>query len=265
MKIYVLTDLEGVAGVARWNQTGADTPGYAQAVRLLSAELQACVAGIQSRDPQADIWVWDAHGPGGLDYELLPKGARLLNNGPAPRDGLLDASFDALFFLGQHAKASTRNGNLAHTYSSEHIASIRINGIELGEFGCRAALAGSLGVRTVFVSGDDCMAREATELVPGIVTAIVKTGLGPQMALHLAPTDARDLVRQKAAEAMAAISQIAPCQPFAAPPDGTDARYRQEVTIWGRTDPPFLLTMGFEQTGAHTFVKEADSLTDLFI
>ena len=28
MKIYILTDLEGVAGVARWDQTGRDTPGY---------------------------------------------------------------------------------------------------------------------------------------------------------------------------------------------------------------------------------------------
>ena len=136
MKLYVLTDLEGVAGVARWNQTGADAPGYAQAVRLLSAELQACVDGILAAQPGADIWVWDAHGPGGLDVEVFPTGARLLNNGPVPRGGLLDASFSALLFLGQHAKAGTLNGNLAHTYSSKSIESIRINGLELGEFGC---------------------------------------------------------------------------------------------------------------------------------
>ncbi len=46
MKIYILTDLEGTSGVARWDQTGADTPGYPQAVRLATEELRACVAGI---------------------------------------------------------------------------------------------------------------------------------------------------------------------------------------------------------------------------
>ena len=43
MKIYILTDLEGVAGVSRWDQTGQDTPGYPQAVRLMTEELRACV------------------------------------------------------------------------------------------------------------------------------------------------------------------------------------------------------------------------------
>ena len=180
MKIYILTDLEGVAGVARWNQTGHDTPGYAGAVRLLTAEVCACVAGIHDAAPETEIWVWDAHGPGGIDPELFPKGAKLLNNGPVPRCGLLDDSFSALFFLGQHAMAGTRDGNLAHSYSSKNIESIHINGIELGEFGCRAAFAGELGVPTVFVSGDDKMVVEARALVPAIVAAEVKVGLGPQ-------------------------------------------------------------------------------------
>lgn len=264
MKVYILTDLEGVAGVARWDQTGRDSPGYPQAVRLLTAEVCACIAGIRSVDPAAEIWVWDAHGPGGIDVEGLPRGAKLLNNGPVPRGGFLDESFDALFFLGQHAKAGTRDGNLAHSYSSKSIEYIRINGLELGEFGCRAALAGDHGVPTVFVSGDDKMAAEARDLIPHIVCAVVKSGLGPQVALHLAPEDARDVIRAKSAEAVSLAPEMQPFTPFAAQPEGQDHRFRQEIRIWGRTDPIFLLTMGFAQVSARTFVKEADSLLDLY-
>jgi len=258
MKVYILTDLEGVAGVARWDQTGRDAPGYPQAVRLMTEELRACVAGIQAAALGAEIWVWDAHGPGSIDVERFPRGAKLLNNGPVPTSGFMDATFDALFFLGQHAKAGTRNGNLAHSYSSQSIERLCINGIEMGEFGCRAAYAGTFGVPTVFVSGDDTMMAEARELVPGIYGAQVKVGLGPQVALHLAPEDARDLIRSVAEEATGHAGDVAPYT-IPGPP------YEQEIIIWARTDPAGYLSRGFEQTGARTFVKRADRLDALMI
>lgn len=258
MKIYILTDLEGVAGVARWDQTGRDTPGYPQAVRLMTEELRACVAGIQSVEPQADIWVWDGHGCGSIDFERFPRGAKLLNNGPVPKSGYLDESFDALFFLGQHAKAGTEGGNLAHTYSSVSVEYYKINGIELGELGCRAALAGAFGVPTVFVSGDDKVIAEARALIPNIRGAQVKTGLAPQVALHLAPEDAREVIREVAADATAHIDEIAPYV-IPGPP------YVQEVMIWARTDPTSYTSRGFQQTGPRTFVLQADRLQDLYI
>jgi len=258
MKIYILTDLEGVSGVARWDQTGAETRGYAQAVRLMTEELRACVEGIQMSAPDADIWVWDAHGCGSVDFERFPRGARMINNMRIDPPGYLDASFDALFFLGQHAKAQTRGGNLAHSYSSMSIESLYINGVELGEFGCRAALAGTYGVPTVFCSGDDKMEAEARELVPNIYYAQVKVGLEPQVALHMAPEDARDLVRAVAAEATAHIGDIEPYL-LPGPP------YEQQIRIWARTDPVGYTSRGFAQLDARTFVKTADRLEDLLI
>jgi len=257
MKIYILTDLEGVAGVSRWDQTGPDQPGYAQAVRLLSEELRACVAGIQEADPDAEIWVWDGHGPGALDVERFPRGAKLLSRGPIAPPYFLDSSFDALFFLGQHAKASTPNGNLAHTYSSRNVEYYKINGLELGEFGCRAALAGSHGVPTVFVSGDDAMMREARELVPNIHCAQVKVGLGLELALHLAPEDARDVIRVAAREAVTHMEGI---EPFVIP-----GPYTQEIMIWGRTDTAGYVSRGFTQTGPRTLIKHAERLEDLAV
>jgi D-amino peptidase len=170
----------------------------------------------------------------------------------------MDDSFDALFFLGQHARAGTRAGNLAHSYSSKSIEVIRLNGVEVGEFGARAALAGSYGVPTVFVSGDDRMMAEARELVPNIYGAQVKVGLGPQVALHLAPEDARDLIREIAA---AATSHIADIEPYVIP----GPPYEQLVRIWARTDPTGYTRRGFEQIDARTFVKRADRLEELAI
>lgn len=263
MKIYMITDLEGVAGVARWDQTGTDQPGYAQATRLMTEEVRACVAGIQSVEADAEIWVWDAHGPGSIDLERFPSGALLLNRGPIDPPAFLDGSFDAVFFLGQHAKAGTRNGNLAHTYSSQSYAWFKINGLELGEFGCRAALAGSMGVPTLFVSGDDTMIAEARALIPDIYGAQVKIGLGPQLALHLAPEDARDLIRDTSADAASALftAQAGEIEPFVI--DGPP--YEQEIRIAGRTDPNPLLRQGFAQVDALTFVKTAERLQDLHI
>ena len=258
MKVYILTDLEGVSGVARWDQCAADGPGYPQAVRLMTAELVACIEGIQLVDAKAEIWVWDAHGCGSVDFERLPRGAKLLNNAHLPRHGFLDASFDALFFLGQHAKADTRDANLAHSYSSKNIEYIKINGIELGEFGCRAALAGTLEVPTVFVSGDDKMMAEARELIPNVYGAQVKTGLGPQIALHLAPEDAHDVIRTVAAEATAHIADV---QPYVMP----GPPYEQEIKIWARTDPVSYTSRGYTQVDARTFIKRADRLEDLLV
>ncbi len=257
MKIYVLTDLEGAAGVSRWDQTGPDEPGYAQAVRLLGEELRACVEGIREAEPGAEIWVWDGHGPGAIDVEQFPRGARLLARGPIAAPYYLDDSFDALFFLAQHAMAGTPGGNLAHTYSSRNVEYYKINGIELGEFGCRAALAGGMGVPTVFVSGDDKMMAEARALVPGIYGAEVKVGLGPQLALHMGPEDARDLIRRVARDATRHAAEI---PPFVIP-----GPYTQEIMIWGRTDPTAYIGRGFEQTGARTFVKRAERLQDLAV
>ncbi len=257
-KIYILTDLEGVAGVARWDQTGAETRGYPQACRLMTLELCACVEGILSVAPDADIWVWDAHGCGSIDLELFPAGARLINNGPTTPPTLLDGSFDALFFLGQHAMAGTPGANLAHSYSSEHIAHMELNGVAMGEFGCRAALAGSMGVPTLFVSGDDKMAAEARALVPEIVTAEVKVGYAPQLALHLAPPDARQLIRDKAAQATALIGRVTPYV-LPGPP------YTHEIVVAGRTDPNGYLARGYRQSGALTFVKVTDHLAQLAV
>jgi D-amino peptidase len=258
MKVYVITDLEGVAGVQRWEQTRERGPLYEQAVRLLSAEVNAAVDGILDAAPDATVVVWDGHGSGGLDVERLHAKARFIPRGPIAAPYFLDEGFDALFFVGQHAMAGTAGATLSHTYSSRTIEYYKLNGIYVGEFGGRAALAGSLGVPAAFISGDDKAVAEARDLVPGIYGAVVKEGRGVEMAIHLSPQSARELIRQTAAQAIRHVGDIAPLV--------LDPPYEQEVRLLPNVDTtPYARRAGVEWVDERTFLLRSGSLGELSI
>ena len=70
MRIFIVTDLEGVAGVDTFYvQTSPDGPGYARSCRLLTAEVNAAVAGFLAGGA-SDVIVWDGHGPGAVVFEI---------------------------------------------------------------------------------------------------------------------------------------------------------------------------------------------------
>ena len=134
LRIHVITDLEGAAMVFRFDQTrvAEPTPAKLEAMRLLTAEVNACVDGILDFDPGADVVVWDGHGSGGIVYESFHRQARLLPHLHTPAPYGLDGTFDALFFVGQHAMAGTPDAPLAHTYSSRTVEHYRLNGEPIG-------------------------------------------------------------------------------------------------------------------------------------
>ena len=68
MKIYIITDLEGVALINRRNQYVDATPeSLACCKALLTGEVNACVDGILDFDDDAEVVVWDGHGSGAID------------------------------------------------------------------------------------------------------------------------------------------------------------------------------------------------------
>lgn len=225
MRAYILTDIEGAAGVNRWEQGGrdGDSPMKQAAMRLLTAEVNACVDGILDAASGAEVVVWDGHGNGAIVYEELHPRARLIARGPIAAPYLLDRGFDALYFVGQHAMAGTPDATLCHTYSSKTIEHFRLNGTPMGELGCRAAMAGELGIPTVFVSGDDKAVAEAKALVPEVVGVAVKEGLGLELALHLSPVEARARILEGAAEATRRAGAIPPVR--VVPPFELEVRY----------------------------------------
>lgn len=210
VKLYIMTDLEGAAGVNRWVQTReGETIEKAAAMRLLTHEVNAAVQGILDAEPNADIVVWDGHGSGGLVFDELHPRARVVRHGQgmgAPH--CLDGSFDALFFIGQHAMAGTPSAPLCHTYSSRTVEHYMLNGMLVGEIGCLTAMAGALGVPAVFLSGDDKACAEAKALVPDMVTVATKVGLGLELALHLSAEASRQAIRVGASQAAGLIGRI---------------------------------------------------------
>lgn len=228
-----------------------------QAMEFLTGEVDAAVDGILDADPAADVIVWDGHGGGGILLDRFHPKARLIARGPIRPPYFLDASFDALFFVGQHAMAGTADAPLCHTYSSKKIAYYKINGQAVGEFGARTMMAGTFGVPAVFISGDDKAVAEARALVPGIHGAIVKWGLGLELALHLAHAAARDVIRRTAARAVRDIGRIPPVK--IAPP------YEQEIRVLEGVPIANYLERGAEQLDARTVRLRSDNICDLLI
>ena len=79
MKILMMTDLEGVAGVVSFaNQTGPDGRYYEAAKKLLTAEVNAAVEGLIEAGVE-EILVVDGHGAGAIEFTDLHPAARLLH------------------------------------------------------------------------------------------------------------------------------------------------------------------------------------------
>ncbi|MBO9606947.1 MAG: M55 family metallopeptidase [Paenibacillaceae bacterium] len=217
MKLFLMTDMEGVCGVV--NHDIWVTPEgryYEEGKKLLTLEINAAVEGFYAAGA-TDILVVDAHGYGGINNLLLDERVKYLRGPlPTPYPYMLDASFDAIAWIGQHAKAGTEYAHMAHTGWFNTI-DYRINDISVGEFGQVAMCGAFLGVRSIFGSGDAAFVQEATALVDGFEAVTVKWGIMPGSgdecdteqykernngAIHLHPEQARRLIRAGAERAL---------------------------------------------------------------
>jgi D-amino peptidase len=217
MKIMIMTDMEGVAGVLNHDDwVLPDGRFYAQGVRLLTEEVNAAVAGLCSGGA-TEVVVVDGHGAGGIDPETLDERA-LLCRGRCERvwPWGLDGSFAGLAFVGQHAKAGTPYSHITHTQWFNYI-DLSVNGISIGEYGQLALCALELGIPTILACGEEAFCREAAALTPGVVTVAGKRGLLPDgldqldtesyrkakmSALHTSPRRVRSHIENGAKLAM---------------------------------------------------------------
>lgn len=258
--VYMMTDLEGVAGVDDWDTRHRDYAETAKGVfersemqRLLTAEVNAAAKGLFAAGVK-DIVINDAHGAGRtiLSEELI-SGVRLVQgvNRPCWLPGL-SAKMDALVQVGMHSMTGTPNGCLAHSMSRNTV--YRVNGNEVGEMEMAAYLCGELGIPWVFTSGDVHACTESEHWVKNIVTAPVKEGLGELCAIHMAPVDARDLIHTRIQEAVQTTPKIAPLK--------AEGPIVMEVT---REEPwPAQLRTGVERVDAFTVRCEGDSFWQVF-
>src|SRR5882762_2923799 len=204
--VLMITDAEGVAGVCRQDQTD---PKDQEMRQLLTGEINAAVDGFLSGGAD-EVVVWDGHdGSQTLSTLTIHPKAKLIMGGLGPTM-LMERGYAAVAFVGQHGRANSRGGVMAHSYSSLGIQKILMNGKPVGEIETRTALAGWYGVPVIMLSGDQAAASDLREIVPTAELAVVKEGLGYYACLSLSAATARDLIRTRAHAAMAKISQIPP-------------------------------------------------------
>lgn len=207
MKVFMVTDMEGVAGITSFTQQSyPDGKYYEQAKKLETAEVNAAVEGLLDAGVE-DILVWDGHGAGGISFEDLHPAAKLLHGRPSPPWSRLTEvirRYDVVTIVGQHAMAGVVTGNQNHTQSSQTIDYYKLNGKPIGEIGQIALYFGAYGIPLIYLSGEIDACKEVEDLVPGIVTSAVKEGLGRGAAISLSAQAARQRIR---ADIRAAVEQ----------------------------------------------------------
>lgn len=211
MKVYISADIEGVAGVVHGEHTLRDGKEHDYARTLMTDEVNACIKGALEAGAD-EIIVNDSHGTMRNIYpDRLHSKAKLLMGSPkklAMVEGVTE-DYDAALFVGYHTMAGS-NGILNHTFSGRVIRAVRVNSIEMGEFGLNALVASYFNVPVVFVSGCDLLAKEARSLMPDIKTAVVKESISRTAALNLSPSESCTLIQQKTSESLKEIGSQTP-------------------------------------------------------
>jgi len=258
VRVHVISDMEGVAGIVRWQQTSGGEKLYDEGRVLYTEEINAAVRGAKAGGA-TEIVVMDCHGAGGAyDFnsllpELLdPDCEYVVQQQWTEYTAFLESGCDAALFVGMHAMAGTPDGVLSHTVSGQAWQNLRFNGTLVGETGINAALCGHWGVPVVLVTGDRAVCREARELLgEGLTTVEVKEGLGRFSARMKTPARARELIEGGARQALANLSAVAPYDP------GRPCEIAIDFTTPDRLQE-YANRKGVEATGACSLVVRGD-------
>lgn len=216
MKIYIIADMEGIAGVVTPEQTSGNS-SYFEAARLqYTREVKAvCEAALE--EGVEEIYVNDFHDNGlNIIPEKLPKEAMVIRGTFRPCSGfdLLDSTFAGLILLGVHVRSATVGGVIPHTYTSK--ISYEIFGQPVGEFDLLSLIAGENKVPTILISGDSVAIEQARTNLPSTHMVITKFPVGNESALCIHPDRVSEQLREETGRALRNLKAIEP--PQIAPP-----------------------------------------------
>jgi D-amino peptidase len=231
LKVFISVDMEGIAGVITGSEVSSTGADYQRFRELTTMEASAAVEGSLAAGA-TEIVVRDGHGAkNNIIPELLHPGAKLLRGvTDRPENMMLgiDDTFDAVIFIGYHAKAGTEEGILAHT-SSGNVIDLSVNGVSFPEAGYNAVIAGLYGVPVVLVAGDNWICDQVKELFGEVDTVETKVGMGAA-ALGLHPEVAREAIREATTTALRDLSRF---EPYALEPPYTMVlRVRRERELF---------------------------------
>ncbi len=249
MKLYISSDMEGVAGVCAWEQVDARTPHpeYAIYRRYYTQEVCAAIEGARAAGP-ADVLVNDSHGPmRNLLLDALPADVRVLFGNRKPHSMVQDAdpTYNGAFFVGYHGAVGDADAVLCHTYTPSVIYDVSINGLRCSEATLNAALLGHYGVPVLLVTGDRTTVEGVREQMPWVRCVVVKESIGTFAATSMTPAAAQRAIRDGARDA---VENAAIAKPYRFEPP-----VQLEVTL-AKTEQADLVEMipGFARTGPRT-------------
>lgn len=207
MKVYMMTDMEGISMAYYWEQVRGGEPFYPRYQRILTMEVNAAVEGAFAAGAETVV-VNDGHGAGGREYNLLWEelDERVLIEKPDSASNItpsLDDTFDAFLLVGYHAMAGTPLSVMPHTQNSRTWESFRVNGTEYGEIGQMALIAGEIGVPVAYLSGDRAAVDEARSLLGSDLPATaVKQAHAAGKITSLHPKEAARRIREDVEQAL---------------------------------------------------------------
>jgi D-amino peptidase len=210
-KVYISVDMEGISGISGSDQLSPAGSEYARSRKLMAEDTNAAIRGALAAGA-TDIVVNDSHGG---QRNLLPEdlnpAARLISHS-FKRYGMmegLDGSFDAVIFIGYHAKAGSPDGLFAHTGSGV-VRDLRINGRSVGEGGMNTMLAAWYGVPVVLVTGDDVAVAEVKEMATAARGVVVKRAINVRAVELVSLETARREIESAARAAVAGAKKTPP-------------------------------------------------------
>lgn len=262
MRVHVISDMEGVAGIVKWEQVSGGEPLFEEGRKLYTEEINAAVRGAKAAGA-AEIVVMDCHGAGkGWTFNSLipdaldPDCEYVVQVEWTEYTEFLEQGCDAALFVGMHARAGTTKGVMTHTISGRDYQNLWFNGTLVGETGVNAALCGTWGCPVLMVTGDEATCAEGRELLgEGLTTVVVKRGLGAHSARMVPPLRARELIEEAARRALSDLAAVAPWDP------GRPCEIRAEFK---NTEAPDKLRFrpGVERVDDRTIVSRAETWWD---
>jgi len=211
VRVFISADMEGVAGIARDEQTDPSSPLHPAGRLLLTREVNAAVEGALDAGVQ-EVVVSDGHWSCAnlLPEELHPR-AELVSGYPRRHymaEGM-GPGFDAAFFVGYHAAAGTPDAVLDHSYAGwQVVREVRLGGVAQSEGSLTGYLCGTFDCPVALFTGDAAAVAQMHEFVLEVEGVVVKEGLSRQAARSPHPTVARERIRAGATRAIERLSNI---------------------------------------------------------
>ncbi len=220
MRVHIISDMEGVSGIVKWEQVTGGHQMYEEGRKLYTEEINAAVRGAKAAGA-SEIVVMDCHGAGGpwsfnsLIPELLdPACEFVVQDEWTEYTAFLEQGCDAALFIGMHGRAGTDDAVMNHTVSGQAWQNLWFNGTLVGETGINAALCGAWGCPVLLVTGDQATCQEAKDLLgQGLTTVAVKQGLGRYSARQIPPRRVREMIEEGARAALRDLKAVAPYNP----------------------------------------------------